>query len=312
MIQKRYPSKHSRKARIEKTARLASEATMDIVLGSDENVMPVHGEHERAVKGLGGKAGGAEAVKRTPLSSRNVNTPSAGGHIARTNAKGDIVIYSPAYIITKDNASASKVGGATPIILEDVVSADDDVPVARLNFGQFKKRDLSTLGLHLSPLVHNKANEDGTHAPHTTPADAGNPASPMLANVGEGEMLIGRHLLLTAITPSGPPASSQSRFVMTDPRPKAVSIGDLTTLASIEQRGRAATTMESPVHFSSQGLTPLVGSPQAEMQLRFEVLEDKLAAQEKQMAQERSSMQQMIDQLSKQVELLLSSRQSEQ
>eukprot|EP00457_Paulinella_chromatophora_P007467 gb/GEZN01007490.1/.p1 GENE.gb/GEZN01007490.1/~~gb/GEZN01007490.1/.p1 ORF type:complete len:297 (+),score=45.59 gb/GEZN01007490.1/:84-974(+) len=290
---------------------------MEIIDNMDENVVPHFNKDDGSAASGKGKTskghGRTETVKRTPLSSRNVNVSDGqnhGGHIARTNAQGDIVIYSPAFILTKEAAvgsvgstpiMAGLTAGATPIILEDVESADQDVPVAKLNFGQFRKRDLSSHGLTLTPLMATRSSRaqstDGFAAPHATPVDGemGGPSPAQEGSPGEGELLIGRHLLLTAIIPNNP-FSSDSK-VMTEPRASSSSLVGA-------RRATEGSTLESPVHFSSQGLTPLVGSPQAEIARRFEQLEDKLAMQERQHAEERESFQGKIEQLIRQVERL--------
>lgn len=214
---------------------------------------------------------------RTPLASRNINTPTEDrGHIARTNAKGDIVIYSPAFILKKESTSAgASVAGSTNVIIEDL-DAESDVPINQLDFEQFKKRNLSSLGMTISPV------SVGAVAPHNTPADEqDNQASPPKA--GEGEFFIGKTLLLPARTPTASSSSSTEALHST-----------------------STSTGISPVHFSSQGLTPLVGTPgeRKEMAKRVEQLEDKVAKQELAHQQERATFQSMIEKLVSQVEIL--------
>lgn len=221
---------------------------------------------------------------RTPLASRNINTPTEDrGHIARTNAKGDIVIYSPAFILKKESSSASaSAAGSTSVIIEDL-DAESDVPINQLDFEQFKKRNLSSLGRLISPV------SVGAVAPHNTPADEqDNQASPPKA--GQGELLIGKALLLPDRTPT---ASCT---------PTALS----TSSSTEAMHSSSTSTGISPVHFSSQGLTPLVGTPgeRNEMAKRMEQLEDKVAKQELAHQQERATFQSMIEKLVSQVEIL--------
>lgn len=225
---------------------------------------------------------------RTPLASRNINTPSSAhapdrGHIARTNSQGDIVIYSPAFILKKDGVGLG--GGGTGVIIEDV-DAEQDLSVSELNFEQFRKRNLSFVGAQQTPGL--KPVDEGRVAPNNSPADEADQTSPPQA--GQGELLMAKNLLYSTNTPT---AIFSSKQMMSDTR------GALSTTSS---------TGISPVHFSSQGLTPLMGTPkeklEAEMAKRMEELEDRFAKQELEHQKERATFQSMIEKLTSQVEML--------